>query len=107
MALESELASFSKRFQDAKEQRDRHLGEHAIAKDSVNKLLPEYFQMQVEHTERLRKLEAQRRKNEQLNWEHHKVHRDLGMLAKSYDASKNVVQLPQISTPRGRIVLTL
>lgn len=95
-ALNRELGDFQQRFQDAKEQRERHAVDHDRVKNSLGEFLPEYFGLQTEHAERRRALETTRRKHEALNWEHHKVHRDLDMLAKSYESGL-ISQLPPLT----------
>lgn len=85
--LQQELATFEQQFQEAKEQRERLLSDTSQVRDALGTFLPAYFRLQTEHAQNQRELQKTRRDHETLQWEHHKVERDLQMLAKSYDAS--------------------
>lgn len=84
--LQRELSNFDQQFQEAKGCRERLLGETDRVRNDMGAFLPEYFNLQTEHAQNQRESEKIKRQTETLQWEHHKVHRDLHMLAKSYDA---------------------
>merc|ERR1740116_8232 len=94
-SLQRELVAFEQQFQEAKVQRERLLVESNETRDALGVFLPEYFALQTEHASHQRELEHERRQHDTLKWEHHKVLRDLGMLAKSYDAGYAPSILPE------------
>lgn len=83
--LQANLNAHAARFDLAKAERERVRVEHDSVKAAMGTIIPTYFELQRDNMARRRELEHARRDNEILNWEHHKVNRDLEMLAKSYD----------------------
>lgn len=83
--LQRELNGFQQQFDKAKVQQDQILVEHANLRESLSAFLPEYFQLQTKQATTARELEHARRESELLQWENHKIERDLHMLIKSYD----------------------
>jgi len=86
--LQRELTDFQEKFQRAKEQHEQVVAEQGPVQEAMSSLLPEYFQLQTDRAARGRELEQARCEHELLNWEHHKVQRDVRMLAASYDPSQ-------------------
>jgi len=96
--LQRELSDFQNQFQKAKLQHEQIAVEQGQVRDNMNGFLPEYFQLQTDQAAKSRELEQAVRDSELLNWEHHKVHRDLQMLSNSYD----VGFLPQLPPTGGQ-----
>eukprot|EP00927_Polykrikos_kofoidii_P072432 TRINITY_DN68551_c0_g1_i1.p1 TRINITY_DN68551_c0_g1~~TRINITY_DN68551_c0_g1_i1.p1 ORF type:complete len:378 (+),score=79.30 TRINITY_DN68551_c0_g1_i1:173-1306(+) len=99
-SLQRQLKEFEERFEKARAQREKTMAEHDRSRESLGKFLPDYFQLQTDQSSRRREVEQVRREHEVLQWENHKVHRDLTSLAASYDPSFVPPQaMQQLSTP--------
>lgn len=99
--LQKELVDFQEQFEKAKAHRDRIVAEQVNLRQTTNVLLPEYFQLQAEHSAKSREFEQVKRDRELMGWEQLKVQRDLGVLASTYDCGAMGVVLPPLPMPPG------
>lgn len=80
-----EIDEFERTFEDAKVEREHLTAQNDAAQEHLAKFLPEYFQLQKEHSAKRRELEMTRRRHEMTTWEIRKIHRDLEGLSRSYE----------------------